>query len=46
MGIPTPIDFEVIDLVEGIPSYETLFGHPWGRKMKDPISPSKRIESS
>jgi len=30
MVIPKSIDFEVIDLDEGIPSYETLVGHPWG----------------
>jgi hypothetical protein len=30
MGILTSVDFEVIDLVEGIPAYPTLVGRPWG----------------
>jgi hypothetical protein len=30
MGIPTSVDFEVIDLVEGMPTYATLVGRPWG----------------
>jgi hypothetical protein len=30
MGIPTQVDFEVIDLVEGMPTYTTLVGRPWG----------------
>jgi hypothetical protein len=27
MGIPTSVDFEVIDLVEGMLAYATLVGH-------------------
>jgi hypothetical protein len=38
MGIPTSIDFEVIHLVEGTPSYADLFIRPWGRRMKETIS--------
>jgi hypothetical protein len=38
MGIPTSIDFEVIDLVEGMPAYPTLIDRPWGRQMKAIIS--------
>jgi hypothetical protein len=34
MGIPTRVDFEVINLVEGIPA---LVGRPWGQNMKDTI---------
>jgi hypothetical protein len=30
MGIPTYVDFEVIDLVEGMSAYATLVGWPWG----------------
>jgi len=30
MGIQTPVDFEIIDLVEGMPTYTTLVGCPWG----------------
>jgi hypothetical protein len=30
MGIPTPVDFEVIDLVEGMSTYVTLVIWPWG----------------
>jgi hypothetical protein len=38
MGIPTSVDFEVINLVEGMPTYATLVGRPWGRQMKETIS--------
>jgi hypothetical protein len=31
MGIPTSVDFEVIDLVEGMPTYAALVSRPWGR---------------
>jgi hypothetical protein len=31
MGILTSVEFEVIDLVEGILAYETLVGWPWGQ---------------
>ena len=31
MGIPNSFDFEVIGLVEGIPTYANLVGRPWGR---------------
>jgi len=41
MGILTQVDFEVIDLVEGIPTYVTLVGWPWGQKMKENISLEK-----
>jgi hypothetical protein len=41
MGILTQVDFEVIDLVEGMPTYATLVGRPWGRKMKENISLEK-----
>jgi hypothetical protein len=30
MGIQTQVNFEVIDLVEGMPTYTTLVGRPWG----------------
>jgi hypothetical protein len=30
MGILTLVDFEVINLVEGILAYTTLVGQPWG----------------
>jgi hypothetical protein len=32
MGIPTRVNFEVINLVEGIPSYPMLVGRPWGQE--------------
>jgi hypothetical protein len=38
MGIPTRVDFEVINLVEGIPAYPALVGRPWGRNMRATIS--------
>jgi hypothetical protein len=38
MGIQTQVDFEVIDLVEGMSSYATLVIRPWGLKMKATIS--------
>jgi hypothetical protein len=38
MGIPISVDFKVIFLVEGMPSYATIFSHPWGRRMKAIIS--------
>jgi hypothetical protein len=38
MGIPTPVDFEGIDLVEGMPTYPTLVSWPWGQQMKATIS--------
>ena len=38
MGIPTSVDFKVINLVEGIPTYAALVGRPWGRRMKATIS--------
>jgi hypothetical protein len=30
MGIPMMVDFEMIYLVKGNPSYPTLVGRPWG----------------
>jgi hypothetical protein len=36
--IPVRDDFEVINLVEGIPTYPALVERPWGRNMKDTIS--------
>jgi hypothetical protein len=30
MGIPTRVNFEVINLVEGIPSYPALVRRQWG----------------
>jgi len=38
MGIPTQVDFEVIDLVKGMPTYETLVSQPWGQQIKATIS--------
>jgi len=38
MGIPTSVNFEVIDLVEEKPVYTTLVGRPWGPRMKAIIS--------
>jgi hypothetical protein len=38
MGIPTRVDFEVINLVKSIPTYSTLVGRPWGQNMKSTIS--------
>jgi hypothetical protein len=38
MGIPTRVDFEVINLVEGIPAYPALVRRPWGRNMRVIIS--------
>jgi hypothetical protein len=38
MGIPMRVDFEVINLVEGIPSYPALVDRPWGRNMWATIS--------
>jgi hypothetical protein len=43
MGIPTSIDFEVIELVEGIPAYASLVDRPLGRQMKENISLEKDI---
>jgi hypothetical protein len=34
MGILTLIDFKVIDLVEGMPTYVALVNQPWGQQMK------------
>jgi hypothetical protein len=31
MGIPTRVNFEVINLVKGIPAYPALVGRPWGQ---------------
>jgi hypothetical protein len=33
MGIPIRVYFEVINLVEAIPTYLALVGKPWGRNM-------------
>jgi hypothetical protein len=44
MGIPTRVNFEVINLVEGIPAYPALVGRPWGRNMRATIS-LKRVLS-
>jgi hypothetical protein len=41
MGIPTQVDFEVIDILKGMPTYAALVGCPWGRKMKSNISMEK-----
>ena len=41
MGILTSVAFKVINLVEGMPTYATLVGHPWGRQMKANISLEK-----
>jgi hypothetical protein len=41
MGISTSVDFELIDLVNGMPTYPTLVGRPWGRQMKENISLEK-----
>ena len=30
MGIPTLVDYEVINLFEGMPTYEALVGQPCG----------------
>ena len=38
MGILMRVNFEVINLVEGILSYLTLVGIPWGRNMRAMIS--------
>jgi hypothetical protein len=38
MGILTLVEFEVIDLVEGIPVYAALVNQPWGQQMKYTIS--------
>jgi hypothetical protein len=34
MGIPTLVNFEVIDLVKGMPAYVALVGRPSTQKMK------------
>jgi hypothetical protein len=34
MGIPTQVDFDVINLVKGMPTYAALVDRPWGQKMK------------
>jgi hypothetical protein len=45
MGIPTQVNFEVIDLVNGMSTYVAIVVWPWGRKMKENISLEKdRIE--
>lgn len=41
MGILKTIDFEVIDLVDGISAYLTLVGQHWGHRMKATISLKK-----
>ena len=33
-GIPTKVNFEIIDPKEGSSSFPTFIGRPWGRKMK------------
>jgi hypothetical protein len=33
-GIPMMVEFEMIDLVKGFPSYPTLVGIPWGKNLK------------
>jgi len=38
MGIPIEVNFEVIDLVKGIPTYQTLVDRPQRRKIKAIIS--------
>lgn len=38
MGIPTFFDFEVIDVVEGIPTYPAMVRWPWGWNMKATFS--------
>jgi hypothetical protein len=43
MGIPTRVDFEVINLVEGIPAYPALVRRPWGQNMKATISLERDI---
>ena len=30
-GVSTSVDFEVINLVKGMPTYATLVDWPWGR---------------
>lgn len=41
MGILTLINFELIDLFNGIPTYLTLVGRLWGQRMKEIISLEK-----
>jgi hypothetical protein len=38
MGIPTRVDFEVINLVEGILAYPALVRRPLGQNMRAAIS--------
>jgi hypothetical protein len=38
MGILTSIDFDLINLVEGILAYADLVGRSWFRRMKETIS--------
>jgi hypothetical protein len=41
MDIQTEVNFEVINLVEGMPAHASLFDRPWGQKMKSNISLKK-----
>jgi hypothetical protein len=41
MGILTQVKFEFIGILKVMPTYATLVGFPWGRKMKSNISMEK-----
>jgi hypothetical protein len=43
MRIPTRVDFEVINLVEVIPTYPALIKRPWGWNMKATMSLERDI---
>ena len=43
VGIWKTVDYDVIDLVEGMTPYPTLVDQPWGWKMKVTISLEKDI---